>query len=212
MAHFRPVRNLSFCIALALLAAACGGTSQQATTLIQRPQLDVDGIGISVVGDPPQAVIDELTAVFGAPDRDSGWTAADSPLYGTCPGVALRAVGWGSLFLFFSADDEVAADNEHVVARFYSYSYGFDFARNEGASDPRGLQLTTTSGIGLASTRSELRSAYGADLVEAYNEDEDVWTWSVGSTSSDYLRGLLDGPGDEALVNLIERVPGCSIP
>lgn len=101
------------------------------------------------------------------------------------------------------------AENEHIAGRFLTYSYGYDFSRNEGGTDPRDLALTTETGIGLGSTRAALRQAFGPDLNESYDEVTDVWTWAVESSATHHLRGLLSGPGEDAAVTLIELAPGC---
>lgn len=210
MTHPRHRSLLLATFAVLLIAASCGGGAEVPTTrLTTAATLSADAIGAIDIGQPPAAVIDEMTAMFGAPDEDSFWVDADSPLYGECPGAALRAVGWGSLYLFFTADEPITADNENVASRLFTYSYGYDFSRNEGATDPRGLDLVTETGIGLGSSRAELRSAHGPDLSEVYDETTDTWTWSIDESGQAYLAGLLSGPEDEATVVLIERKPGC---
>ncbi len=193
----------------AALLGACGGSEQSTIEPAAPLVIGSGGIGASEIGEPPAAVIDELVGWIGGPDTDSQWIGADSDLYGKCPAEELRAVGWGSLYLFFTADEEVTPDNEHIVGRFFTYSYGYDFSRNEGGTDPRELGFTTAAGVGLGSTRSELRLAYGDDLVETYDAETDTWMWDVGASSPEYLHGLLSGPDADATVVLIERVPGC---
>ncbi len=209
MAHYRLVGSLLVGVIVALILTACAGTAP--APIIEPPPLVISaaGIGSAEIGEPPSAVLDELTSLIGGPDADSRWIDADSSLYGECPAEQIRAVGWGSLYLIFTSDETVTPDNEHIVGRFFSYSYGFDFSRNEGGTDPRELGLTTAAGISLGSTRSELRLAYGDTLTESYDAVADVWKWELGATQPTSLRGLLSGPGAEAAVTLIERVPGC---
>ena len=208
--HYGLHRLLPIAIALGVLSAACAATGDVAPTRpIVAPTLYETGIGVVDIGQPFRAAVEELTAIFGAPDEDSLWIDADSSLYGECPGVQLRAVGWGSLYLYFSADEPITAENEDGASRFITYSYGYDFSRNEGATDPRGLDLVTEAGVGLGSSRTDLRTAYGATLTEAYNEAADTWTWSVDETSGTFIAGLLSGPEDDATIVLIERIPGC---
>lgn len=211
--NFRLARSVVFGLGFLLLAGACGSTETPETTPLPAADLPLaaTGIGTADIGQPPGPVLAELNSFFGEPDIDAGWVAADSPLYGTCPGVQLRAVGWGSLYLFFIADEAVTAETVDTAGRLFSYSYGYDFSRNEGATDPRSLSLETDTGIRLGSTRTELRESYGDDLEEAYNAAADTWTWAVDSTEEGHVRGLLSGPEDEATVVLIERAPGCEI-
>lgn len=209
MAHYRLVGSLLMGFVLAVLLGACGGSGQPAVEPATPLIISGLGVGPIEVGDPPNAAIDELTGWIGGPDADSRWIDAASDLYGRCPAQELRAVGWGSLYLFFTADEEVTTDNEHIVGHFFTYSYGYDFSRNEGGTDPRELGLTTTAGIGLGSTRSDLRFAYGDDLTETYDAATDTWKWEVAATAPSFLRGLLSGPDLDASIVLIERVPGC---
>jgi hypothetical protein len=209
MAHYRLVGWLLSGLLFIAVLAACGG----ATTVVDDPPgsliISSAGIGTVEVGQPPAAAIDELIDWIGGPDADSSWIDADSDLYGRCPAAKMRAVGWGSLYLFFTADEEATTDNEHIVGHFFTYSYGFDFSRNEGGTDPRELGLATAEGIGLGATRSDLRLAYGDELTETYDEVADTWAWEVGPTEPAFMRGLLSGPDADATVVLIERAPGC---
>jgi len=212
MAHFRSGQSLVIGLALVTLISSCGGTDSPTTTrTISGINVRVDGIGAADIGHPPASVFAELNSFFGEPDVDSGWIASDSPLYGTCPGVAMRAAGWGSLYAFFVSDDgAITEDNQELVGRLFSFSYGYDFSRNEGATDPRNLNLETDAGARLGSTRSQLRTLYGNTLLEEYNEAADTWTWSAQLDAGE-LRGLFSGPEDEATVVLIETSPGCEI-
>lgn len=209
MAHYRLVDRLLLGLVVWAVFGACSGSPQPTAAPPGPFILSGTGIAAAEIGEPPAAVVDELTGLLGAPDADSGWIAADSDLYGTCPAEQLRAVGWGSLFLYFVADEEVTADNEHIAGRFFTYSYGYDFGRNEGGTDPRELGLVTEADVGLGSTRSELRAAYGDDLTEAHDALTDIWSWEAAANQPNFLRGLLSGPEDDATVVLIERVPGC---
>lgn len=209
MTHNRLVGFLISGALLALALSGCGAPGQPSTAPAAPLIISESGIGVTEFGEPPAAVIEELTDRLGAPDADTQWIDADSDLYGQCPAMKMRAVGWGSLYLFFIADEEVTADNEHLVGRFFTYSFGFDFGRNEGGTDPRELGLLTPAGIGLGSTRSELRLAYGSGLTETHDAVADTWSWEVAATGPSFLRGLLSGPDADATVVLIERAPGC---
>ena len=122
----------------------------------------------------------------------------------------MRAAGWGSLYAFFVTDEDVSAENLETVGRLFSYSYGYDFSRNEGATDPRNLALRTAGDIGLGSSRVELDAAYPGTLTVEYSEPADTWVW-VAAAEGGELRGLLTGPDDDATVALIESFPSCEI-
>ncbi|MCP3976499.1 MAG: hypothetical protein GY720_18585 [bacterium] len=210
MTHYKLPRGLLAGLTLSVALAACGGGGAATPTRqLATPTLSATAIGAVDIGQPPGAAIDEITAIFGSPDEDSSWIDADSSLYGECPGVQLRVVGWGSLYLYFLADEPITPDNENAASRFYTFSYGYDFSRNEGATDPRDLNLVTETGIGLGSTRAELRTAHGGSLTETYDEEADTWTWSIDEPSGTFIAGLLSGPEDDATVVLMERVPSC---
>lgn len=208
MTYFQAARILIATAAFALISGGCGdsaGPTTPASPLDLRP----DGIGSVEVGQTPEAVMSELNSFFGEPDVDSGWIDANSPLYGACPGLAMRALGWGSLYLFFVSDDPSNPGVLDDAGRWYSYSYGYDFSRNEGQTDPRNLELQTEAGVGLGTTRTALRSAY-PDVSESYNAAADTWTF-VAPIEGAELRGLLDGPTEDAEVALIETSPGCEL-
>ena len=193
----------------AQLLAACGGDQLDQTD--QGPVggggdvvLRTDGVAIVDLGADPQSVIGTLTSRFGDPDRDSGWIDPTSAVYGSCPGPELRAVGWGSFFALF-----VGAGSGDQGSRWLTWTYGFDHAIALGGVDPRELRLRTDAGIGLGSTRRDLRSAHGDQLRETGDDLIDVWSFEIDDGAEARLRGALSGPGPDARVVFIERVPGC---
>lgn len=213
--NFRLATIAAIGAAVLTLVSACSGSATPTEPPTSPGESDLaiasTGIGTVDIGQPPGAALAELNAFFGEPDVDTGWIPPASPLYGTCPGVELRAVGWGSLFLFFVADEPISADAAETGGRLYSFSYGYDFIRNEGATDPRSLALVTDAGVGLGTTRADLETAYSGLLDVTYDAAADVWMWSVAAEGSGRIQGLLSGSDDEAQVVLIERAPGCEI-
>lgn len=191
----------------AFTASACSassGTSSPPQTLDTPPPsslvLHAGGIGAFAVGDEPDAIIEGISSTVGGPDRDSQWIDPDAA-YGTCPGEMMRAVGWGSLFLVF-----VEHDGDRTL---FTWTYGFDYETG-ARGDPRRLALTTTSGIGLGSSRSDLIAAHGTDVTFEVDTDLQIFAFRIGDGGeAAHLRGVLAGPDDADTITFIERLPGC---
>jgi hypothetical protein len=113
----------------------------------------------------------------------------------------MRAVGWGSLVTIF-----INEGTDPLGERFYTYTYGYDYAENEGGVDPRGLDLSTEDGIGINATVTDLERAYGSDLRISGNAELDTWSFDVADSP---LRGLVTGPDPTDTVTLLELSPGC---
>jgi hypothetical protein len=163
--------------------------------------LSEDGLGDVLLGFPPAAVIDEFSALFGEPDLDSDWIASEPNVYGACPGLRMRAVGWGSLVTIFINDG-----SDPLGERFYTYTYGYDYSENRGAVDPRELGLATEAGIGIGSTVADLETTYGSKLVIDGDIGLDLWSFEIDGSM---FRGLLTGADAADTVTLIELSPGC---
>jgi hypothetical protein len=193
-------------ILFGLLVTACA-TAPAATTTTNPPplpdlELSPDGLGSVSFGLSPDEVIAELTGRFGAPDHDSDWIPAEPNIYGSCPGQAMRAIGWGSLVTIFVDDGE-----SDLGGYFYTYTYGYDYELNAGGIDPRDLHLTTAAGIGIGSQVDALRVAYGGDLVIDGDAELDVWSFRVENAG---FRGLITGPDATDQVTLLQPLVGCS--
>jgi hypothetical protein len=204
-------------IALATVATACAvsletdepptaPSSSAATTLpaLAPLVLAADGLGGIPFGSQPDPVIAELTSRFGAPDRDTGWNPP-AGLFATCPGVMVRVVGFGSFEVLFT---DSGADR---LPEFFAWTYGFDPATTTGGIDPRGLDLRTAEGIGLASTGEQLTAVYGARLADTSDDSGLSWSFGIDTAEPIGIRGLLSGPEPGALVTFIESAPGCGI-
>jgi hypothetical protein len=204
----RPSRQsrTRFLVAIVGVAIAACGTTAPPSSTDAAPLPDVtlaaDGLGDLLIGFPPTDVIAGLTARFGEPDLDSDWLATGPSPYGACPGNTMRAVGWGSLVTIF-VNDGTDALGEY----FYTYSYGYDYATNQGGVDPRQLDLVTDAGIGIGSSVAELTAAYGDRLSLGGDPSLDVWSFQIADSP---LHGLVDGPDPEDTVTLIELAPGCT--
>ena len=210
MNHYGPGRSLVFGLALVMLASSCGDAGSTTPSAAPVVELRTDGVGPVDLGQPPAAVFAELNSFFGEPDVDTGWIPPDSPLYGSCPGEAMWAAGWGSFYAFFISDAPITAENADSAGRLYSFSYGYDFSRNEGATDPRSLALATEDGVGLGATRQALDEQYGQALEVEYNQSSDTWRWTVALDGAQ-LQGLLSGPEPQDTVVLVESSPSCEI-
>jgi hypothetical protein len=192
-------------LALAFVASGCDAADTDMDTSSPPPLASVlladDGLGDVQLGFPPTAVIAELSALFGEPDLDSEWIAAEPNAYGSCPGLQMRAVGWGSLVTIFVNDGD-----DPVGERFYTYTYGYDYSQNQGGVDPRELDLSTAGGIGIGSTIAALETTYGSRLSMSGDTALDIWSFEINGSP---LRGLLTGPNATDTITLIELSPGC---
>jgi len=192
-------------VAVLMVTASCSPDVAATTTSEAAPLVSLalsgDGLGDVLLGFPPDVVTADISALFGEPDLDSGWIPADANLFGSCPGVSMRAVGWGSLVTIF-----INEGTDPLGERFYTYTYGYDYAENEGGVDPRGLDLSTEDGIGINATVTDLERAYGSDLRISGNAELDTWSFDVADSP---LRGLVTGPDPTDTVTLLELSPGC---
>jgi len=163
-------------------------------------RLTPTGIGSVDFGTPPEETIAAFTAQIGGRSEDYDWTA--DPIFGVCPGVLTRGVAWGSFVALFSEDAT-------GLQEFFAWTYGYDPEVGTAGEDSRELDLRTIEDIGLGATRAELRAAYGDRLVETEDLDIEVWAFVIDPDQTQYLSGLLSGPGEDATVIVIESAPGC---
>ena len=192
-------------LAIVVLATACSTEQPATTTTTPAPlaalELATDGLGDVEFGLSPEAVIADISALYGEPDHDSGWIPAEPNIYGTCPGDGMRAIGWGSLVTLFTVDA-----TSDLGGWFFAWTFGYDYTQNAGGIDPRNMDLSTAEGIGLGSTVAELEAALGTGLTIVGDETLDVWTFTA---AQDGWRGLLSGGTQDDTVTLIESIDGC---
>ncbi len=192
-------------LVVVVLLSACGSNGDATSTTQPAPlvslTLAADGLGDVLIGFPPDVVISDISALVGEPDLDSDWIPSEPNVFGSCPGRVMRAVGWGSLVTIF-----INETTDVIGERFYTYTYGYDYAENQGGVDPRGFQLTTETGIGVGTSVADLVEAYGADVTISGDPVLDVWSFEIAGTP---FRGLVTGPEDADTLTLFELAPGC---
>lgn len=198
-------------VGVALLAVGCTATPASTTSSTAPPplvslELSADGLGDLVFGLNPDSVIADVTALYGGPDLDTDWIPAEPNVYGSCPGDSMRAIGWGSLVTIFIIDDVTDDGASDLGGYFYTYTYGYDYEQNTGGVDPRGLNLTTSTGVGLGTTVRELDAAFGTPPLIEGDPELDIWSFTAQAAG---FRGLLSGPDDTDTVTLIEPLQGC---
>lgn len=151
------------------------------------------GIGPAMFGDDGDGVVEELTALLGPPERDTGWV--DPLEIGPCPGTELRLVSWGVLTLELTDDSPIVTGPRHFAA----YSYGLE---GQLGGEPAGL--STESGISLGSSVADLRAAH-PDVV--LNPEDDVV--AAGFFVDEDLNGYVTGLDDDDVVTVIFGGRGC---
>ncbi len=160
------------------------------------PALTADGIGDARFGMDPDEVVAALSAIFGAPDSDSGWVDPFSQ-FGTCPGTEVRGVVWGDLTLLFG---DSSWNRDDGVRHFFAYHYG-----PPAADELRPPGLVTDRGIGVGSSIAELRAAYPDVDIQLGEEGIAPPTFYV----SDLVRGYITGDGVSDTVTSILGGVGC---
>ncbi|MGI9667393.1 MAG: hypothetical protein ACR2N2_09860 [Acidimicrobiia bacterium] len=183
----------------ALVLASCSGSDESQSNPHPSLVLAENGIGEFRIGMAADEVISGLSSQLGGWDADSADedTRVQVP---QCPGGETRLVSWGNLVLLFVDDG--------VQSVFHTWSYGFDPVTGN-AEDFRRLGLRTEEGIGLDSTRIDLEDAYGSRLTIEDDERIDLATYTIDGSHDEHLAGNLWSTDDDALVQLIERVPNC---
>jgi hypothetical protein len=201
----RPLAPIAALFAVVLTGCTVTDPVGSTTTTLpdDAPQgvvLDAAGLLPFEVGGPIGPVVDGLSDLFGGPDREVPWMRSDESVLGSCPGIEARAFGWGSLYVVEVRDD--TGDS------FLTWTYGFDHERAE-SGDPRELGLVTADGIGLGATREDLEGTYPGRVVVIIDDGSGIIGFTIDGVASEHLRGRLTGPGPDAEIDYVERVPGC---
>lgn len=178
---------------------AATSTSSTTTTLadpLQALAMAGDGIGDFGFGTEPDAVINQLRSVLGAPDEDTGWT----DVLTTCPGSQARIVRWSSLQLYFTDGETSWGNGPHF----------FHYGQSLTAGGGEYLELRTDEGIGIGSTLGELRVVYGEGLTVGDDPAFGPY-WEVTGEAPAYLWGTASGIDDAGVVDSINGGNGCGV-
>ncbi|WP_148288540.1 hypothetical protein [Ilumatobacter nonamiensis] len=159
---------------------------------------------------PADDVVTVVSDRLGDPTSDTGFV--DTPDDQACraPGGRYRVVRWGDLRMTFTEYENSDGD---VVQSLEAWAVGDERAEQLAPNDeppanaePTGL--TTTEGIGVGSTRDELREAFTED--QALNDfDEDRISVVLGSAPTGVVSFVLDG---DTVVGIGSGPPDCAAP
>lgn len=143
----------------------------------------MDGLGVAHFGDSPDSVIATLTAIFGAPIRDTGWIV--EPI---CPGPMNRIVGFGvDIFdfdVYFHTGDAFAP-----VGTEHFHGYDYEGATPVPVSPP---QLT------VGTTIAQLQALYPSVTFPENPFFTGEYDFHVEGPGNQQLHGRVSGtdPGD----------------
>lgn len=151
-----------------------------------------DGIDRIFFGADSEDVMSEFTERLGEPTSDTDWVDQMERFDGLCGGTEARFVTWESLQLFFTDRDSAwaAAGTRHFAA----------FSVEEGVDD---LEFTTSRGVGLGSTVSEVADAYGDDVTFEIHPVYETEVFEIDPPGDGYLIGFLTGLDDDDTVTEI---------
>lgn len=202
---------LALGLAVALVAAACGGsdddaapsttaeptsttaeqttsTTEAETTTTSTPSaaalvVRVDGIGPADLGAEPDEAVAAVEAELGAPSRDTGWSDAAGSDYGFCPGDQARGVEWDDLTLLFT--DGATPYGEDGTQHLFGY-------RIDGATP----EAATAEGLAVGASSARVRELYG-DAATSVPGDELVEPrFDLDLGGAEPLRAVLDDGGN----------------
>jgi len=150
---------------------------------------------VAKFGDPPPAVINAMTALFGPPTFDSGWV--DEPL---CAGPMNRFVEFGTekfdfQLLFTTGDLFAPAGTKH----FYSYRY------NGVTPVP-----VTPPELTVGTKVSELQALYPIVQIQESPWFVGEYVYLVDAGPYEWLYGDLSGNGQGDVVLSIQGGIGCA--
>jgi hypothetical protein len=162
--------------------------------------LEPDGMGVIGFGRSDADTITALTQALGAPTAETAWGPSFSG-FGTCPGTEVKGVSWGSFTVLLGDDSPFASGVRHA----YTWFVG------GGAPDEADLGLRTAAGIGVGSTVTEIRAAYGSNVTFTSADEQPelgLATFDVGEYP-DVIFGTLTGSADDDTVTYLEGGAVC---
>lgn len=149
-----------------------------APTSASNVSLKSNGLGIVNFGASSEQIIPQLTTVFGAPSKDTGWIDSFST-YGTCPGDKIRVVEWDRLRIFFG-------DTIFGTQKFFQWEYT---GRDTTAQIP---VIATDKGVTLEMSKSQVQSLYPQAQIMPWIENyEYMHLVPYNGTTHEYLGGTL---------------------
>jgi hypothetical protein len=173
----------------ATVAAGTTAPPNSEPVAVQELVLSGEGIGSSLFGTDPEAVIQYVTSILGSNTADSGWVPPDT--FGFCPGSEVRRVDWGVLSLLFGDGSDYTTGRRHFMA----WEYG---RLGQVGDEPVGLR--TAGGVTL-----------GSRVVDVFGEFPDA-TLIPGDPDvelpdqfylDDTFTGLLSGTGEDDFVTVL---------
>jgi hypothetical protein len=152
------------------------------------------GIGSAAFGADPDAVVEYVTSLLGAPTEDTGWV--DPLSFAFCEGTEVRRVKWGVLALLFGDLSTFSSGRRH----FFGWEYGQD---GQLGLEPVGLR--TEGGLTVGAPVVVLRT----EFPEVFLNEGDDGGFPSSFYVSDDFRGLLTGVTDDDLVTVMFGGFGC---
>lgn len=162
--------------------------------VVRELQLRQDGIGSASFGGDPEAVVEYVSSLLGAPTDDTGWT--DPLAFAFCEGSEVRRVRWGVLGLLFGDVSPFASGRRH----FFGWEYGEEA---QVGQEPQGLR--TAGGVTLGSSIVDLR----AEFPEVFLNEGEEGVFPANYYVSDNFRGLVTGVTDADVVTVMFGGFGC---
>lgn len=162
-------------------------TAPQTVTTITDPltadvSLKETGLGVANFGASINDLVPKLSALYGAPTKDTGWINGFSE-YGTCPSEQIRVYEWNRLKVFFG-------DTPFGKQKFFSWTYS-DYNAPEHSPE-----LSTPKGVGLGMSKADVVAKYpGAEIspYEPAGEDFELMTLvPFNQSNNTYLGGTLE--------------------
>jgi hypothetical protein len=152
--------------------------------------LSPDGLGPLHFGEPTGSLVGRLTSALGVPDKD-----APIPPEKRCG--ATRVVEWSNLQILVNDAPDARAGNTGFVGWFY------------GINSPRpSLFLKTENGVGLGTTVTALKTAYGEGVD--IERGEQGASFSVMAESG-ILLGALSSMADNGMVLNLQSGSFCGV-